>query len=61
MRLQFTWLLFVIAVAMLLGCKKDADVKTEPNVPLKMLSRIIELDNDNKVTFTTFQYDEEKG
>jgi hypothetical protein len=60
MRLKLAWPLIVLALAMLLSCKKDANVKTEPNVPLKMLSRIIELDNDNKVTFTTFQYDERK-
>lgn len=55
MRLSFTSFLMMTFFASLTSCKKDIDVVTEPNIPVKMLSRIIEVDFEGKVSFTTFQ------
>jgi hypothetical protein len=55
---------FVLAIflctSVISACKKSNDPSDKPIVPIKVLSRIIQVDNDNKASFTTFNYDEKK-
>ena len=51
--LSFCLLLF-------LGCKKATEPSPEPYTPKKLLSRIIQVDNDSKTTFKTFEYDDKQ-
>ena len=61
--MKFTLNLFLavsLCSIVLSACKKSDDSSEEPVVPIKVLSRIIQVDFNNKTTFTTFNYDEKK-
>jgi hypothetical protein len=53
-------LAILLCTSVISACKKSNDPSEKPIVPIKVLSRIIHVDNDNKVSFTTFNYDEKK-
>ena len=61
--MKFTLNLFLavsLCSIVLSACKKSDDSSEEPVEPIKVLSRIIQVDFNNKTTFTTFNYDEKK-
>lgn len=59
MKLSFNLgLAIFMCLPLIFACKKSDDSSEKPVVPKKVLSRIIQVDFDNKTSFTTFSYDE---